>query len=451
MSLRSIPLARAMAVALLLALLSSAALAGSRLRAAPTAACERVTPTVAGRVALARGETLVAGVGTAIVSRDGRSTAVATVPPLPGLARHFASTPDRGTAYVVDRAGADALIVVDDAGVDVIREPGEVTHPGWAPDGRLVWSVGSELRLRSADGTRISRIAPPRLADTVFSPLFLSASALVAVIAERTAGPHADTALDNLWAYDLVGGTWRRLTAFTAEGDGWSAIRTPVRASQGGVEFVRVQGDASRTGTVRYQLWSWSAAGPVELRTLPQERYLAGFRDGRRLWNRYDPLVDEWRLLLEAPDGSLRDLGCGRVQVDPRGQPDPDLGFEPPPAPPTPTPSPTGTPTATPTEVPAPPTPTPTSTEELAPSMAILVGDFGSPEAAEGVAARLRGTYGEAAGVAVVDHAQAPLAVAPGVWAVVVPVAAGSDLAAALAAFRATFPEYAGWSWVVAI
>ncbi|MFN8234280.1 MAG: hypothetical protein U0V56_12690 [Actinomycetota bacterium] len=441
MSLRSISIARALGVAVLVALLSSAAVAGSRLRTTAAASCGPVSPTAAGRIALARGGAIVSGVGTSIVSRVSGAGAVATQAPLPGLARHFASAPRLGTAYVVDRAGPDRLVVIGSAGVDVIAEPGEATHPAWSPDGRLVWSLGSELRLRSADGTRIRSIAPPRAADAVFSPLFLSATTLVAAVAERTTGPHSDTALDNLWAYDLARAAWRRLTDFTAAGDRWSAVRTPVLSPRGGVEFVRVRGVGSRAGSVGYELWSWSAAGPVELRSLPEERYLAGFDGARRLWNRYDLVAGEWRLLLEGADGSLRDLGCGRVQVDPRGRSDPDLGFGASPGPPGPSPTPT-------VELPS---ATPSPGDEVPPSMAILVGDFSSADAAEGVAARFRETYGDAAMVAVVDNARAPLAVAPGVWAVVLPVAAGADLAAELEAFRASFPEYAGWSWVVAI
>ncbi len=460
MSIRSISGGRAIAAAMIVALVGLGSLAGARLRAAPAGRCESVAPSTAGRAALVRGGTVVSGVGDVIVTRGSTGRTVADAPVPGGVARHFASGSGVGTAYVLDRSGDDRVVVVDPSGVDVITETGEASHPAWSSDGSLVWSLGSELRLRSPDGTRIRSIAAPRGAEGVFSPTFLTSSRLVAVVSERVEGPHADAALDNLWGYDLVNDGWHRLTAFTAGGERWSAIRTPIRAGDGRIEFVRVRGVASATEDVSYQLWAIAGSRVFEVEELPREMYLAGIVEGHRLWNEFDVEAGEWRLLRGSADGSLDDLGCGRVQVDPRGQADPDLGIGA--AAPLPSPSPTVTstpvPTGSPTAVPPTPStpsgtaaPLPTPDPGETPSMAILVGDFSSLAAAEEVASRVRLAFGDAVGVAVVDNAHEPMAVAPGVWAVVMPVAPGSDVAAALEAFRAVFPEYAGWSWMVAI
>jgi hypothetical protein len=79
---------------------------------------------------------------------------------------------------------------------------------------------------------------------------------------------------------------------------------------------------------------------------------------------------------------------------------------------------------------------------------AILVGDFSSSEAAADAATRIRIAFGSLANV--VEAAQAPTVVRPGVWAVIVPLTT-DDAEADLARFRAAMPDLAGWSWIVSI
>ncbi len=451
MSIRAISGPRTLAAVVILSIAVAGTVAQARSEAATgrqtrDAACFGERSLAVGRSRLASGDAVVAAVGNTLVTIRGGSDGAVSAVALPGgLARHVSSRPGLGTVYVSDRPGNDRLVVTTASGMGVVSEPGEVMHPSWSTDGRIVWSLGAELRIRSADGRRIRSIRAPRGATGVFSPIFAARSTLMAVVSESAAGPHGDTALDNLWSYDLRRGRWYRVSTFTAGSLAWTAIRTPVVAGPGRVEFVVIRGRAAATDQVSYELWVVDGSRIVKVRDIPEEMYLAMVVDGRRVWNRFDPAVNEWRLLLETIGGTLLDLGCGRVQVDPRGQADPDLGFfESRPSEPEPSPTPTDPPT---TQSQATPTPVPDTPH----SVAILVGDFSSAAAAAEVAQRIRLAYGDSAGVAVVDSQQAPLAVAPGVWAVVLPVDPSHDIQAELGQFRSNFPEFGGWSWVVAI
>jgi hypothetical protein len=78
--------------------------------------------------------------------------------------------------------------------------------------------------------------------------------------------------------------------------------------------------------------------------------------------------------------------------------------------------------------------------------MAVVVGDFSSRVEAASVAKQLGGS-----GLQVIDHDVAPGAVAPGAFAVAMPLPADADLEAALDAFRGRFPAFADRSWVAAL
>jgi len=119
--------------------------------------------------------------------------------------------------------------------------------------------------------------------------------------------------------------------------------------------------------------------------------------------------------------------------VDPLEPPDPDKA--PLPAQPQPSDSPPARATAT------------GGDEDV--EIAILVGDFGSPEAAEAAAGQIRGAYGPDAPVEVVDSTTARGTVQPGVWAAILRLPAGADPGQALADFRGRLPGYEEWSWVV--
>ena len=82
----------------------------------------------------------------------------------------------------------------------------------------------------------------------MFSPVFATDDAIVAVVAEPEPGfsRTEDEGLDNLWRYDLRSRRWSRVTAFHASGDHWVAIRTPIVRDDGSIEFVRGEGTGDR-------------------------------------------------------------------------------------------------------------------------------------------------------------------------------------------------------------
>jgi len=183
------------------------------------------------------------------------------------------------------------------------------------------------LRVWPGAGRATAWIPAPSGSAGVFSPLFTGSDQITAVVSERV--PHVrpeDEDLNDLFTYDLVTGHWVRRTHFTAHGDHWSAIRTPIVGSDGNVEFVRVVGDAAATETPASSLWRLSGTSVVKVRDLPREMYLAGVVGGRKVWNVFDPSVGDWRLKRENGHGGFSNLGCGRVMVDPLAEPDPDRG-----------------------------------------------------------------------------------------------------------------------------
>lgn len=434
-------------------------------RASSAAACPRarsaaVTPTSA----IAQGRGLAAAVGRSIVviGGDERRQAFAAPSGAGTVVRHVASSPGRGTAYVEDRRGPDVVVVVDGRGVTRLPQSGEATHPSWSADGRLVWSVGSSLRIWGGAGRATTAVAAPPGAATVFSPVFVGEGRITAVASTPTPGAATEEGVsDDLWTYDLPTRTWTRLTSFPASSDRWTAIRTPIAGSDGSLEFVRITGEASATALPPSSLWRLDGGRATKVRDLPREMYLAGTMDGRRVWNVFDQSLGDWRLEIESAQGGLADLGCGRVMVDPRAELDPDrvpaardLASPSPEPTGSPTPAPTGSPTPAPTSSPLPtatPTTTPSPGTIVSPTEAILVGDFATYDEAVGVRDSLSASLADGTTVAVIDSTVAPAAIMPGVWAVVTPIPADQDPVAALMAFRERFPEYTGNSWVVSL
>ena len=187
---------------------------------------------------------------------------------------------------------------------------------------------------------------------------------------------------------------------------------------------------ASVDHPARYELWRLRGNTARRLRVLPGEMYLAGFDRSARLWNVREGATGAWLIQRERPDGSLQDVGCGAVMVDPLDRTDPDLRSG------TGHPSPTrGTAAAAQPGSPA--------------SDAILVGDFPSVAAADDASATIRAAFGSTPSI--VDATTQPAVVRPGVWAVLIPIATGADAEAELARFRASVPAFAGWSWIVSV
>jgi hypothetical protein len=408
---------------------------------------------------VARGSGLAAVVGgRTLVVLDGNGGRRASAAEGEGVdvVRHVATEPGSGTAYVLDHPGPDAVVIQTPDRVVRLPQPGEASHPAWSPDGKLVWSLGSSLRIWSPVDGSSTTIAAPAGAVAVFSPVFTSADTVVAVVAEAEPGFERteDEGLDNLWRVDLRTRRWSRVTLFRATGDRMLAIRTPLVRDDGSIEFVVVRGVSSALRMPSFELWHVTPAGDVaKLRDLPREMYLAGVIDGERVWNIDDRSGGGWRLFVESSD-RLVDLGCGAVQVDPRAVPDPDRG----PAPGRDAPSPTTTPSPTPSPTPAPTattTPAPSTSPTVAPDpvdghvAGILVGDFSSVEAANDAVATVQQAFEGAAVLEVVDSLTAPNIVRPGVWAVVMLLPGDADALVALGDFRSRLPQYQDWSWVV--
>jgi hypothetical protein len=401
----------------------------------------------------------VGGGSLVVAGPDGGREAFAPGTAVAGVIRNVTSRAGSGTAFVLDRRGPDVVVMVSGRGQVRLTQPAEAKDPSWSSDGRLVWSLGSRLRIWSPDTSSTLDIAAPPSAIGVFSPVFATDEAVVSVVAEPEPGftRTEDEGLDNLWRFELQSHQWSRVTAFHATGERWVAIRTPVVRDDGSIEFVLVRGLASATEMPAFELWRLSAGGvSSKVRDLPREMYLAGNLQGRRVWNIYDQASGEWRLYSEASPTTLVDLGCGAALVDPRSVPDPDL--TPPRLDTAPAAKPSSTPTVTPTPTAtATPTVTPTPTPTVSPDPAggfvagILVGDFASPEAAEMAEQSIHAAFDDATPIEVVDSTIAPNIVRPGVWAVVMLLPDGMDPLAALTDFRVRLPEYQDWSWVVSV
>ncbi|MGZ6545683.1 MAG: hypothetical protein ACXVEI_10255 [Actinomycetota bacterium] len=438
-------------------------------RASRPVACDAETGRALTPVAAARHggglPAVVGGRSLVVVNAEGRRETFLPRVDGPDVVRDAASGPGTEIAFVLDRRGPDDVVIETGHSELRLAQPGEASDPSWSPDGLLVWSLGSHLRLWSPATSSTVDIGPPPQAIGVFSPVFATQDAVVSVVAEPEPGftRTEDEGLDNLWRYDLRSRRWSRVTAFHASGEHWVAIRTPIVRDDGSIEFVLVRGLATATKMPAFELWRMPAAGVAsKVRDLPREMYLAGTQDGQRIWNLYDQASGEWRLYAEASATTLVDLGCGAALVDPRSVPDPDMtpGWLDTVPTPTPTPTPTITPSPSPSVSPTPsqtPTPTPSAQPTIDPSptdgsiAGILVGDFSTPAEANSAVADIHAAFEESTPVEVVDNLTAPNIVRPGVWAAVMLLPAGVDPLAALTDFRARLPQYQGWSWVVSV
>jgi hypothetical protein len=374
------------------------------------------------------GSTVAAVDGDAIATlRGGQVTRVTPPDGGTGVVRHVSSRPGVGTAYVRDRRGGDVVVAETPTGVRRLRAHGEALNPSLSATGRLVWAQGSGLRIVGAGSQAVRRIAGPVRGGTAFSPLFNDDGTIVAAIASAAieAVPE-DEYVSNLWRYDGGSGRWARLTRFRGGADRWSVVRTPFLASDGSVEFVRVHGRASLDRSPAFELWRLRGSTATKVRSLPGEMYLAGFDGSVRVWNLRDGATGSWTIDREQADGSLQPVGCGAVAVDPLDRPDPDRGSRR-------------------TSGVARPGTTETHASGLD---QILVGDFSSSDAATQAAARIQSVIGSPA--TVVDAAEAPAVLRPGVWAVIVPTTS-DDPEADLVRFRQALPDLADWSWVVSI
>ncbi|MGZ4130435.1 MAG: ATP-binding cassette domain-containing protein, partial [Actinomycetota bacterium] len=261
-------------------------------RGCPVESARRVDPVSA----VADGDGLAAAVGRSIVmvGGDGRRQAFLAPSPPGTVVRHVAASAGHGTAYVEDRRGPDVVVIVDGSGVTRLPQVAEATQPAWSADGRLVWSVGSGLRLWSGSGRSTESIPAPADAIGIFSPVFTGPEEITAVVSERVPGTRPeDEALNDLFSYDLATGAWTRRTSFEAHGDRWSAIRTPVVGADGDLQFVRIVGDAAATVRPASSLWT---VGPgrspaTKIRDLTSEMYLAGVVGGQRVWSGVDLAV----------------------------------------------------------------------------------------------------------------------------------------------------------------
>jgi hypothetical protein len=355
------------------------------------------------------------------------SSGARSAPASSALVRHV--TPNgTGAAYVEDRPGADAIVLSTPDGSRVLPQSGEAYHPTWSARGAVAWGVDDRLVVRSASGVRT--IAGPEPGGIVFAPVFVGRTIVAAVSAAPTTAVPEDEWSDDLWL--RTAGRWRRLTAFGAGTDRWTAIRTPFVAADGSMEFVVVRGRGSEDALPSFSLWALRGASVHRVMPLDGERYLAGYApDGARLWNVPDRATETWLIQRDTPNGP-ETVGCGAVAVDPMDAPDPDrIGH-------------------------AAPASGARAGERSAPTdpgdpmeAALLVGDFPSRVAADVVAQQVTAAYAGSKPVDVVQGGKGSTIVQPDRWAVIVRLPATTDGGAELAALQAKLPDYADHMWVV--
>lgn len=345
--------------------------------------------------------------------------------------RHVAASDGFGTAYVVDRPGDDVLVTVTPQGTTRLPQRSEVTHPTWSPEGELAWATGTSISVRDADTGEVVQLRSPVPGGSVFSPVFLSARSLVAVVSAPTNDrvPEGER-LGNLWATRIGGARWHRLTNFDAGDDRWVTVRTPVVHGDG-IDFVRLAGRGSATRPPRFELWRFEHGAARRIARLGEERYLAGLLGDRLVWNVPDPLRARQTLAVDGPSG-LRTIGCGAVMADPLDTVDPDRGV--------------GRGVHVPARGAWPELET--SSHGHAEEIAVIVGDFAASADAAAVAEAIRAEF-PGSRVDVVDSTTAPLAIRPGVFGALLHLPSDADPTAALANFRGLLPEYASNSWIV--
>jgi len=347
-----------------------------------------------------------------------------------GTIKHAAVRPGVGTAYVIDRAGADIVVAMTREGRDVLPQAAEASNPSWSASGRLAWSTGSAILVRDPVSGRIDELPAPLQGADVFAPVFLSDRRIAAVVSPSSdvQVPEGEQ-LNDLWAIDVAGTRWRRLTHFRAGGDEWVAVRTPI-ARAGGIDFVRVSARGSSTAAPVFELWRYAHGAASRVRRLAGERYLAGRLRGQLVWNRPDPSNNR-SLLQVARSGGMRTIGCGAVLVDPIDVPDPDRRSG-------------GSNVPLRGERPDLGMASGAGAEEVS----VIVGDFQTAAEAEAVVREIRRDYPGSL-VEVVENDDAPLAIRPGVFGALLHLPREADPSAAIAAFRAVLPAYTSNSWVV--
>lgn len=388
---------------------SCAGLLGTR-RVPSAIADDPCPPAAIAGVATIQGERLATTIGVSVVDEGERSAL-----------RHPAATNDV-VAFVRDGIGDDTLVLARPGRDPVeIPQPGEVAHPAWGPAGTLAWGLDDTVVVRASDGT-MRTIAGPKQSGSVIAPAFEGGGLVAVVGAEPTVAVPEDEWSDDLWRYE--GERWRRLTRFPADADRWTAIRTPMAAPDGSLEFVVASGRASATELPRFALWRLRGEGITLVRTLPDEAYLAGFEaDGSRLWNVPDRATGRW-LVRDDAGGTL---GCGAVAVDPIDVVDPDRTGQAAPAP---------------------------EALDVAPSpgdpaeIALVVGDFASREDAGAIAERIAAAYAGALPVDLVHGGEGVTAVREGAWAVLIRLGGDTDGVGELARLRAMLPDLADRSWI---
>jgi len=408
----------------------------------PSRGCPRLATFARGAPGLASGRGLWAvaggrlvsvGAGRAVTGEGllsvGRSRGLATATDQ-GTIKHAAVRPGVGTAYVIDRAGADIVVAMTRDGADVLPQATEASNPTWSARGRLAWSTGSAILVRDPVSGKIDELPTPVQGAEVFAPVFLSDRRIAAVVSAPPDDRVPDgEQLNDLWSTDAAGTRWRRLTHFRARGDHWVAVRTPI-ARAGGVDFVRVTARGSSTAAPTFELWRYAHGEASLVRRLAGERYLAGRLRGELVWNR--PYPSNGRHLLQIEQGGImRTIGCGAVLVDPIDVPDPDRRSG-------------GSYVPFREDRPDLSVASGAGGEEVS----VLVGDFPIMAEADAVVKEIQRAYpGSLAEV--VENDDAPRAIRPGVFGALLHLPRDADPSAAIAAFRAALPAYTSNSWIV--
>lgn len=385
--------------------------------------------------AVAGGRLVSVGAGRAVTGDGllsvGRSRTLATATDQ-GTIKHVAVRPGIGTAYVIDRAGADIVVAMTRKGADVLPQAAEASDPTWSASGLLAWSTGSAILIRNPVSGKIDELPGPVQGAGVFAPVFLSDHRIATVVSERPNDqvPEGEQ-LNDLWSTDIAGTRWRRLTHFRAGADDWVAVRTPI-ARAGGIDFVRVTARGSSTVAPTFELWRYAHGAVSRVRRLAGERYLAGRLRGQPVWNRPDPSNNRFLLEIERA-GGMRTIGCGAVMVDPIDVPDPDLRSG-------------GS--YVPLREERERADLGMASDAGAEEVSVIVGDFQTVAEAQAVVTEIQRAYPGSL-VNVIENDDAPLAIRPGVFGALLHLPRDADPGASIAAFRAALPAYTSNSWIV--
>jgi hypothetical protein len=265
-----------------------------------------------------------------------------------GSAREVSSG-DGSTVEIIDRLGADELVVTPPHGATLTYESkGELAFPATGAEGTLaVEQVGEQdtLIIFDTDLKATERIPAPEGTLDIAYPTWGRDGTVIAAIGEpigfgngtRVKGDPNQIAYlnehfanqSNLWTYTTKSGEWARTTTFGSEAtpdlDHWVTVNSPVVNSDGSISFVRLSGLGSGTeADLHYELWRSDGRQASLVGDLPPETYLAGSKpDGTLVASQFDLANSTWSTGTLV-DGRYTPAACGAARMNALDV-DPDL------------------------------------------------------------------------------------------------------------------------------